>query len=201
MKNSVNNIDCIIPAAGLSSRMGCWKLMLPYNSSTILEQSIRNALSFCSRVILVVGHREEELIRQYSHWDNVTVIRNKNYKNGMFSSIQTGIHEVNTEYFFICHGDMPCVSGLIYQSLYHHRFNGTVFPGNKLRTGHPVLIHKATFDHLYRMNEAKSMKSILQQGQVRYLSLTDPSIYLDVDTPEAYEALVNTESVLDPLSS
>ncbi|NGD67297.1 NTP transferase domain-containing protein, partial [Serratia marcescens] len=50
-------IDCIITAAGLSSRMGQWKMMLPWQQGTILDTSIKNALQFCSRIILVTGYR------------------------------------------------------------------------------------------------------------------------------------------------
>lgn len=54
-------IDCIITAAGLSSRMGQWKMMLPWEQGTILDTSIKNALQFCSRIILVTGYRGNEL--------------------------------------------------------------------------------------------------------------------------------------------
>ena len=57
--------DCIITAAGLSSRMGTWKMMLPYCQGTMLDASLKNALAFCQRVILVVGHRGEELEARY----------------------------------------------------------------------------------------------------------------------------------------
>ncbi|MDE8740011.1 NTP transferase domain-containing protein, partial [Escherichia coli] len=50
-------IDCIITAAGLSSRMGQLKMMLPWEQGTILDTSIKNALQFCSRINLVTGYR------------------------------------------------------------------------------------------------------------------------------------------------
>ena len=51
------DIDCLIPAAGFSSRMGNWKLTLPYKGSTIIESSIANAMNVCDRAIVVTGHR------------------------------------------------------------------------------------------------------------------------------------------------
>lgn len=59
-------IDCIITAAGLSSRMGQWKMMLPWEQGTILDTSIKNALQFCSRIILVTGYRGNELHERYA---------------------------------------------------------------------------------------------------------------------------------------
>ena len=191
MRKNINNIDCIIPAAGLSSRMGCWKLTLPYKGSTILEQSITNALSFCTRVILVVGHRENELIEQYQYNKNITIVRNQNYRSGMFSSLMLGIDEVSTEFFYISHADMPCIDMEVYKYLWKERVNGTLFPGEPHATGHPVLIHTTSFKAQRGHGCFYSMKSIIKQGEVAYLGLSDSAIHLDVDTPEAYQRLVN----------
>ncbi len=65
--HSRERCDCLITAAGLSSRMGAWKLMLPYRQSTILDESLKNALVLCDRIILVVGHRADELISRYAN--------------------------------------------------------------------------------------------------------------------------------------
>ncbi len=48
-------IDCIIPAAGYSKRMGKWKPLLPLKNKTILDWSIDNAIKGGCRVILVTG--------------------------------------------------------------------------------------------------------------------------------------------------
>ncbi|WP_152906355.1 NTP transferase domain-containing protein, partial [Klebsiella aerogenes] len=37
----MKQVDCIITAAGLSSRMGQWKMMLPWRGTTILDASIK----------------------------------------------------------------------------------------------------------------------------------------------------------------
>ena len=68
-------IDCIITAAGLSSRMGQWKMMLPWQQGTILDTSIKNALQFCSRIILVTGYRGNELHERYANQSNITIIQ------------------------------------------------------------------------------------------------------------------------------
>jgi len=103
-------IDCLIPAAGLSSRMGRWKLLLPYRGTTILEQTLNNALSLCSRVVLVTGYRGNELEEIYAGRSGVVTVRNADFKRGMFSSIQTGVPLVSTEWFFITMGDMPGIT-------------------------------------------------------------------------------------------
>ncbi|MDS6632108.1 NTP transferase domain-containing protein [Klebsiella michiganensis] len=52
--------------AGLSSRMGKWKMMMPWGEGTILDSALASALAFCDRVVLVTGFRGDELYRVLS---------------------------------------------------------------------------------------------------------------------------------------
>lgn len=183
------DLDCIMPAAGLSSRMGEWKIMLPYKNSTILEASIKNALSVCSRVILIAGYRSNELIEIMGEYPNVEIVINENYKQGMFSSIQQGVNHVTSEYFCIAHADMPCINSELYHKLWRARTKGSVFLGNESHSGHPVLIDSALKNTLLTHDKTASMKSILREFPMHYLKQTDDVIHFDVDTIEDYEKL------------
>jgi molybdenum cofactor cytidylyltransferase len=194
MLTTEKNIDCVMPAAGLSSRMGQWKLMLPYRGQTILDQSIENALSHCSRVILVVGYRSEELLQRYQLDDRIAVVINAHYQQGMFSSIQCGVALVNSEHFFICHGDMPCISPVTYQTLWQERGQYTLFPGNETKPGHPVLLPQSLIPPIQHAQPNSSMKALIMGQPVRYLQLNLAELYLDVDTPAAYQRLLQSHS-------
>ncbi|MDX1303570.1 molybdenum cofactor cytidylyltransferase [Photobacterium sp.] len=189
MSNQQQDVDCVMPAAGLSSRMGSWKMMLPYRHHTILDESIENALRFCSRVILVVGHRGNELIERYENSAKIRVVVNSDYPQGMFSSIQAGVSEVRSEHFFVCHGDMPCVSADIYQQVWSERGEHTVFPGTKEKPGHPVLLPKSIIPVIQRSEIDGKMKPLIMANKVKFLGLEQLDIYLDVDTPAAYQAV------------
>ena len=193
MKKTDSPIDCVMPAAGLSSRMGQWKLMLPYQGQTILDQSIENALSFCNRVILVAGHRGEELQQRYQHQTDVLVVMNPHYQQGMFGSIQLGVEQVRGAHFFICHGDMPCIGEGIYQQLWQQRGDYTLFPGTTIKGGHPVLLSRVLIDEIVSKPLTGKMKAVINRHDVHYLNMTVPAIYQDVDTPEAYQALLELE--------
>ena len=97
-------IDCIITAAGLSSRMGQWKMMLPWEQGTILDTSIKNALQFCSRIILVTGYRGNELHERYANQSNITIIHNPDYAQGLLTSVKAAVPAVQTEHCFLTHG-------------------------------------------------------------------------------------------------
>lgn len=180
-----------MPAAGLSSRMGDWKLMLPYRDGVILDASIDNALGFCSRVILVGGYRFEELAARYHDREHVTVLYNPEYQLGMFRSIQVGVAEVRSEHFFITHGDMPCISPQIYRTMWQQRSDATLFPGHPDQPGHPVLLHKTIIPSVLAASPQGSMRQLITEGAVHYLSLTEDAIWRDIDTPKAYQALLH----------
>ena len=183
------DIDCIMPAAGLSSRMGAWKLMLPYNDQTILEASVKNALVICSRVILVAGYRSDELIEKMSAYTNVKIVVNKGYQHGMLSSIKLGIKHVRSDYFFIAHADMPCIGSELYHQLWQARADGSIFPGDKQQSGHPVLINSAFKQGIANDVDSRTMKAILKKYPMTFLQLPNNEIHFDIDTPEAYEKL------------
>lgn len=183
------HVDCVMPAAGLSSRMGRWKMMLPYLHHTILDESIENALGFCSRLILVVGHRGDELVQRYQNNDNIVVVVNPGFEQGMFSSIQQGVKQVKTDNFFICHGDMPCISADIYQDVWDKRGQHTVFPGTVETPGHPVLLCYSMASAITHAPLDSKMKRLIQSGEVRYVGMKRSEILLDIDTQEAYDEL------------
>ncbi|QFU22736.1 NTP transferase domain-containing protein [Shewanella eurypsychrophilus] len=188
--NAAKQIDCVMPAAGLSSRMGEWKMMLAYQNQTILDKSIENALKFCSRVILVAGYRSDELIERYKQHSGVTVTVNEGYRLGMLSSIKVGIAQVQSEHFFIAHGDMPCLTAELYRYCWQQRGLYSLFPGCEKQTGHPVLIPKIMIPSILHSEQTGNLRRILTKANVRYLNLTDEALFFDVDTPEAYQQLL-----------
>ena len=188
-RHSKLDVDCIIPAAGLSSRMGSWKLMLAYRDKTIIETAVFNALSVCSRVVLVAGYRSDMLVDMFSGHPHITVVVNENYQQGMLSSIRLGVQQVQSRYFYIAHGDMPCIDQDIFHKLWQARQQGTVFPGSQSKSGHPVLIASTLKAAILNDTENSSMKAILARFPTEFLNLVDDNIIFDIDTPDAYKAL------------
>ncbi len=134
--------DCIITAAGLSSRMGAWKMMLPYGSGTILDASLKNAQAFCSRIILVVGHRGAELAACYENRPDILIVHNPDYELGLGSSIRCALAASDADYLFISHGDLPCIPREVYQQLWLARGEFALFPSFEGGGGPPGLAAK-----------------------------------------------------------
>ncbi|UJF18339.1 molybdenum cofactor cytidylyltransferase [Vibrio sp. SS-MA-C1-2] len=184
------DIDCVMPAAGLSSRMGDWKMMLPYKEGTILDISIDNALTFCRRVILVAGFNAEQLIERYQDRAEILVVTNETYLSGMFSSIQRGVAEVETEHFFIAHGDLPCLTYHIYEQMWQQRGDEVVMPIYGDKNGHPVIFPNKWRSVLLSQPLDSKMKKLVMSSNPTFVTLESAEILHDIDTPDAYQTLL-----------
>lgn len=191
MTSGNNGYDCVIPAAGESKRMGDWKLLLPIGEETIVERSVRNALGFCSRVILVVGHRGDELVERFSAWPRVITIRNPEYSFGMFSSIRRGVREVTTSRFFVALADMPLIPSSIFSLLASREApeEAVVRPFFQDHKGHPVLLPASVIDKILRFDNSHSMREVLRDLPLYRTQTEHEGVVRDIDSPGDYRSL------------
>ncbi|TVR69962.1 MAG: nucleotidyltransferase family protein [Spirochaetaceae bacterium] len=124
-------VDCIVPAAGLSTRMGPSGLPKPLvelRGKPLLVNALGNALQVCRRCIVVTGHRhgeiEEYLLASRSRGDTgdvdfsrVEAVFNPDYQRGMFSSIRAGAQHVSSDWFFVAPADMPFLDPSVFRAL------------------------------------------------------------------------------------
>ncbi|EPK7285628.1 molybdenum cofactor cytidylyltransferase [Citrobacter farmeri] len=179
-------VDCIITAAGLSSRMGKWKMMLPWQGSTILDASIKNALQFCNRVILVSGYRATELHNRYANQPNIIITYNPDYAQGLFTSIKVGAAAVQSKHCFITHGDMPELNRDIFRKIWALRNDNALIPCYHGQPGHPILLSKKCLLQAISQPDVSSMRQALLRGKHNIIEMNDVRITLDIDTPEDF---------------
>ncbi len=174
--------------------MGTWKLILPYKEETLVEKSVKNALSCCSRVILVTGYRGNELEKLFKNNKNVVPVANTEYNRGMFSSIQTGIPLIQTGYFFITMGDMPEISTDLYDLLLHTMKDNPgieiVRPLYNNKRGHPVLLKNSVIPTILSEPADSKMKNVFTHHRVLDLPLNLPETFKDIDTEADYRKAV-----------
>jgi molybdenum cofactor cytidylyltransferase len=179
--------DCIVPAAGRSERMGAWKPFLPFGSGTIIGTVVDTALRACARIILVMGYRGGELATLFRAEKRVTVIENKDWELGMFSSIRCGALHVTTDRFFITLGDMPWIHAQAYVRMLAGPEADVRFPCFQGRRGHPVLLSRRVIPAVLAANPGSgSMREIAARFRVAELPWEDDSILRDIDTMEDY---------------
>lgn len=179
------DIDCLVPAAGRSTRMGRWKPVLPFGARTIIETVVTNALRACTRVILVTGYRAAELALLFRGETRVHVVENTDWPLGMFSSIRRGTEHVRTARFFVTLGDMPWIGPAVYTALLESTPADLVYPVSDGKRGHPVLCAARVKDEVRRADPAAgSMREIASRLMVEEMPWEDDTIHRDIDTME-----------------
>ena len=79
-------------AAGLSTRMGLPKALLPWMGSSLVEYQLEQmAESRVEGVVLVVGHQAEAVMGRVVGRSGVTVVENRWYERGRASSVAAGV--------------------------------------------------------------------------------------------------------------
>ncbi|RLM31185.1 CTP--molybdopterin cytidylyltransferase [Brenneria salicis ATCC 15712 = DSM 30166] len=185
---------CVMLAAGLSSRMGEWKMMLPFQGGTVLDSALANALAFCDRVVLVTGYRGDVLQRRYAGHPRIVARHNADYPQGMFSSIRCGVAATQPGPFFLALGDMPTVTPRVYQQLWRQRDDQCLIPVHAHGKGHPVLLPAGLRAAIGAHSGDASLRQLIQDYGARLVPVDDPAIHWDMDTPRQYAQLLAHQS-------
>jgi len=187
--SAAEKIDTIILAAGLSSRMGAFKPLLPFGKSTLIETVVDTALGLSEQIIVVVGLRAQDIIN-LKRWDKrVVFAENRNYKKGMFSSVKVGAAKVQTDRFFIALGDQPQIPVAVYRQLLAAELTDVVQPAFNGKHGHPLLLSENVRQAILTANEndpAVNLRRVIEPFQKRIVEVNVPEILIDLDTPEEY---------------
>lgn len=169
---SLPAFECVIPAAGYSSRMGALKPLVSFRGRPLLFAAITNAAIVCDRIILVTGFRREPIQEAIDGDDRfqrvessgaamtytapigrggrtveILVVVNDEYDRGMISSIARGALFVTGGWFFIAPGDMPTIDPAVFRFLSAavsavSSDTRAIFPVWNERRGHPVLVDR-----------------------------------------------------------
>ncbi|MDE0681937.1 MAG: nucleotidyltransferase family protein [Candidatus Poribacteria bacterium] len=187
-------ISGILLAAGLSTRMGEPKQLLPFGGSTIVETVVDSMLGAkFDEVIVVVGHRAEEIQTQLGARPIKTVF-NRDYREGMLTSAQTGVRSLeSSEAFALMLVDQPFItSALIDQVVdaYRQTEKGIALPSYNYKRGHPVIFdQKYARDILALTSESGGVRTLFKKygDDIHYVTVDTDSVLRDIDYREDYE--------------
>lgn len=182
-------VDGIVLAAGLSSRCEKYKLALGIEGKTVIEKCIEPMYDICSSIIVVGGYNYNIISRILEPYNKVKIVLNKNYTEGMFSSVKEGLKYLNEERFFLIPGDYPLIKKDTYIKMLSIN-KDIVVPVYKNIKGHPVLI-KSCFINCILSGHYASLREVILEHGFSHLSVDDEGILLDIDTEEDYINIIN----------
>ncbi len=211
-KQPIPSITGILLAAGLSTRMGVPKQLLPFGESTIVETVVDNMLNAkFTQVIVIVGHCAEQ-VQDILGERKVKVILNPDYEEGMLTSAQTGVRslkiynemnrtdKVNTDIhldnvsgFSLMLVDQPFITSDLINSVieaYAKTDKGIVLPSYNLRRGHPVIFHYRYAEAILKLDAfSGGVRSLYNtfSDDIYYVSVDTDDVIRDIDDPDDYK--------------
>jgi len=189
-------MEVLLLGAGEARRMGMNKLSLLYKGKPIIIHAISSALEASSKVVLVTGCYEHEvlsLLEEFNLIDHpaLNIVHNPTFAKGQFNSTLVGLREITTSSSCaIALGDAPLIQSSHYQFLKDNlkNYDGVRIFHNEI-PGHPMLIAPSLVELAKKEMVMNSMREFLQDKNINNIQSSDPSWVTDIDTPQAFEAL------------
>lgn len=181
----------IILAAGLSTRMGRCKPLLPWQDRTLLSYQICQWLDVEIHPLVVLGPHNAASARP--HLLNQRAVVTPSPESGKTDSIRTGLQHLpkSVAWIAISAVDQPRPSW-VYRRLiesFQQRQPLITVPVHGDRMGHPVLFRSDLAEELVTLQEDRQgLRQILRtfSSTVHPVPFSDPLVLSDLNTPEHY---------------
>ncbi len=201
-------IPAILLAAGLSTRMQAFKPLLPIGGQPLLHHVLCALLDSAAihPFLIITGHNAAQIeasvaafpfhLTRSTEPSVLQCVFNPQYATGeMLSSLLTGIAALPTDApaFLLAFADQPAVAPATIRLLVE-RFHSQapppplVLPVCQGKRGHPVIISSALISEIRALAADESLKTVVYRHLIdaALVSVDDPSILEDLDTPEEF---------------
>jgi molybdenum cofactor cytidylyltransferase len=191
-------IAAVVPAAGLSRRMGTQKLLLPFGNTTIIGHVVDELLrSRVGEVYVVVGHQAERVeaaLSGYPLGGGVSIVVNPDYAQGMLSSVRCGLRALppQCEAILLALGDQPAITAELVDAIVEAFCTGRhriVVPVHAGRRGHPLLFSADYHPEILTKYDNQGLRGLLgaHSTDVFELLVSTAAVLSDIDYPEDYQ--------------
>jgi len=194
-----SDVDGIILAAGLSTRMGVPKVLLELEGVPLVLRVMRAALeSRLRNVIVVVDSSKLDLMDRLSRSEQprLRIVVNPHPEDGMSSSLKLGITDTEPASIgaMVLLADQPLVTGEVIDDLlaiFAARDGMIVLPTIHGRRTTPALFPRHLFAELLEITGDVGGREVIKRHEELVVTLELSSRYddADIDTPEDVKAL------------
>lgn len=193
----INNCAAVLLAAGGSVRLGKPKQLLSYRGKSFLRNMVSAARNSGLNPIVVVLGAHATLLAAEITDDDVHVVQNQGWEEGIASSIRCGIRALGSinpasdaAMLMVC--DQPYLtSSLLNELLTEQQKTGRpiVAAYYSSTAATPALFHKIFFPELLLLKGDKGAGKILQEQTGQVATVSFPMGAIDIDTTDDYEML------------
>ena len=189
----------IIPAAGVSARMGTNKLFLPWGSTTVIEHVLAAwRQSRVDHVFVVVRPDDRELPR-LARGSDAEVVVPRSPPREMRESVAIALRHIQSQHrpserdaWMLAPADMPGLTPTIIDHVLdaHSEHDPAILvPEIDGKSGHPVLFPWSLQGLVDELPPGQGVRALLDTHRVRRVPCESPAIFADLDTPADYERL------------
>lgn len=198
-KDIPQRIAMLILAAGASRRMEEIKQLLPWNHTTLLGHMIEQGLaSKVTQVFVVLGAHSEVIWNTISNQKSHPIF-NPDWEQGMGVSIASAMHyfdenSLNFDAVLIVLVDQPLLDSNYFNLLissYLSKNKNIVASQIKNGIGVPVILSKAYFKELKKLDQDYGAKRIIAKNMNDVFVVNSEGKNIDIDTLDAYNDLLN----------
>ena len=196
----MNSCGIVILAGGASTRLARPKQLLQYRGKTLLNHAVNEASNAKADAVVVILGKNADLFAGEIDNQEVSVVINKNWKEGMASSVRLGLDTllkskpyIDAVIFMVC--DQPHISSSVLNELITKQQKTTkqiVTCNYGESIGPPALFHKKYFRDLAKLNGDVGARNIIEQNMHDVAMILFPEGKIDIDTEDDYEALKNS---------
>ena len=190
-------IAAVVLAAGLSTRMGRPKMVLPWGSTTVIGQVVATLVQAqVDEIVVVTGAAREEVEAAVGQgkWDTVRTVFNPRYaENDMLVSLQAGIATLSdpVDAMLVVLGDQPQIEDKVVRRLvdtYRTQGQPLLVPSYCMRRGHPWVVARSLWPDLLSAPVGSTMRDFLyaHKERITYIEVSSLTILRDLDTPDDY---------------
>ena len=196
----MKNIAVLILAAGKSSRMKAIKQLEKIDKKTLLEITLEKVQTLFSSTIYCIVGANADKIKAETTTKNIEFIKNNNFKNGLSSSIVSGIqyfkaNNLNFEGVFILLADQPAIDVAYLKDMIHlFNINKEVIIASNYgeKFGVPAIIPKKYFSNLLLIQGDKGAKEFINSRKNEIISSKLNTNLVDIDTKEDLQRYKNS---------
>jgi molybdenum cofactor cytidylyltransferase len=192
----------VLLAAGGSNRLGYPKQLISFQGIPLISHMISVIKKGgIDDLFVVVGSHSEAIISCIK--ENVQIIHNPNWEEGLSASIRSALAVIEREYdaamVFII--DQPYLHpALIIKMLATVKMSQTKIIAARAsgQQTHPVVYRRDIYPDLLSLKGDRGGKEIIRKNRISWVDWPDPAILQDIDTPADAELINHQHQYQNP---
>jgi molybdenum cofactor cytidylyltransferase len=192
----------VLLAAGGSNRLGYPKQLISFQGIPLISHMISVIKKGgIDDLFVVVGSHSEAIISCIK--ENVQIIHNPNWEEGLSASIRSALAVIEKEYdaamVFII--DQPYLHpALIIKMLATVKMSQTKIIAARAagQQTHPVVYRRDIYPDLLSLKGDRGGKEIIRKNRISWVDWPDPAILQDIDTPADAESINHQHQYQNP---